>query len=254
MNLKSTQHSFIEQLIHTQSADNFLNILSPCGELSTEQQLAIYQNNVRGALQNTLAQIYPICCKILGDKYFKQLAHLYITNHPSRHYDLNQYGDLFADFLHSHCQHQNELNNYLYLSDLAKLEWFYQQIYYAADASTFDFSAFAQLTEKQQTQSVFNLSPCIEFICSDYPIHSIWLANQAKGNEQQYVKYQAENICIFRQNNQIQILLIDKKTTELLTIIKQDLTLEAMSKAGYGNQLTELIQRGWIDGFKITNV
>ena len=254
MNLKSTQEGFIKQLSHTQSRDDFLGYLSPCGKLSAEHQLAIYQNNVRGALQNTLAQVYPVCCKILGDKYFKQLARVYIKNHPSTHYDLNRYGEFFSDFLKSECQQQSELHNFLYLSDLAKLEWFYHQIYYAADATIFDFTAFAQLTEQQQAQSLFQLLPCLKFISSDYPILSIWQVNQAEGNRQQTLNSQPENICVFRENNQIQMLQIDAKTVELLTLIKQDSTLEVISIAGYGNQLAEFIQQGWIDGFKVKNV
>ena len=73
MNLKSTQEGFIKQLSHTQSSNAFLGYLSPCGKLSAEQQLAIYQNNVRGALQNTLAQVYPVCRKILGETHTQTL-------------------------------------------------------------------------------------------------------------------------------------------------------------------------------------
>ena len=254
MNLKSTQEGFIKQLSHTQSSNAFLGYLSPCGKLSAEQQLAIYQNNVRGALQNTLAQVYPVCRKILGENYFKQLARVYIKNHPSTHYDLNRYGELFSDFLKSQCQLQSELHDFLYLSDLAKLEWFYQKIYYAADAAIFDFTAFAKLTEQQQAQSQFHLVPCLKFMSSYYPVLSIWQVNQDEGNWQQTLSPQPENICVFRENNQIQMRQIDAKTVEVLTFIKQDPTLEVISKAGYGNQLAEFIQQGWIDGFKVKNV
>lgn len=254
MNLKPLQESLIKQLSHTQSTDDFLDYLMPCGDLSAEQQLAIYQNNVRGALQKTLALTYSVCCKILGENYFKQLARMYIKNHPSRHYDLNGYGEFFADFLQIQCQQQSELQNFPYLSDLAKLEWLYQQIYYAADAGKFDFTAFAELTDQQQVQSQFQLTPCLQFMCSDYPVLSIWQVNQLESNQQQTLSSQVENICIFREDNQIQLILIDSQTLALLTLIKQHSSLDIISKTGYGNLLAELIQRGWIDGFKVNHV
>jgi len=50
MNLKVLQENFIQRLTHSQESEDFLSYLKPCGNLTEAQQLAIYQNNVRGAL------------------------------------------------------------------------------------------------------------------------------------------------------------------------------------------------------------
>jgi hypothetical protein len=255
MSLKSIQQSFIQQLTCSQSADEFLGHLEPCGSLLPEQQLAIYQNNVRGALQNSLAQVYPVCRKILDENYFSQLASIYIKQHPSKHHDLNGYGEYFPAFVKAQCQQRSELNDFSYLGDLAQLEWFYQQVYYAADGECFDFSAFALLTEQQQEKSTFRLVPCLKFISSDYPILSIWRMNQRDLNNGQSLESKSENCCIFRtSNNHIELLAIDAETYQLLTLIDADKTLEELALMGYDKQLSDLIRQGWIGGFKVKHV
>jgi hypothetical protein len=254
MRLKLFQESFIQQVSSSSSADDFLKYLEPCGDLLPDQQLAIYQNNVHGALQKSLAQTYPVCKKILGEKYFKQLASLYIRNYPSVHYDLNVYGEHFSDFIGMQNQLREELKDFPYLSDLAKLEWFYHQIFYAAQASVFDFLAYSQLSEPQQAQSVFQLVPCFRFMSSDYPIVSIWQLNQNELDTQQTVSSKAEKYCIFRNNNHIELIPIDTMMYTLLSHIKAGKMLAELVQMDIDDDLPKLIKQGWIGDFKVKHV
>lgn len=174
MQLKSFQATFVKQLSDNKSRNAFLSHLKPCGKLLAEQQLAIYINNNQSALQKALAHIYPVCLNIVGENYFKQIARSYISDYPSKHYDLNSYGKFFSIFLKSQAILHHELKDYPYLADLALLEWFYHQIYYVPQRPVFDFSAFAGLSQDQYAGVSFKLSPDIKFLDSDYPVVSIW--------------------------------------------------------------------------------
>ena len=254
MRLKLFQESFIQQVSSSSSTDYFLSYLEPCGDLLPDQQVAIYQNNVHGALQKSLAQTYPVCNKILGEKYFKQLASLYIKNYPSMNHDLNVYGEYFSDFIGVQNQLREELKDFPYLSDLVKLEWFYHQIYYAAQASAFNFLAYSQLSEQQQAQSVFQLVPCFRFMSSDYPILSIWKLNQDELNTQQTVNSKPEKCCIYRKNNHIELIPIDTKMFTLLSHIKAGKTLAELVKMDIDDDLPKLIKQGWIGSFNVKHV
>jgi len=201
-----------------------------------------------------LAQVYPVCFKILGENYFRQLATAYIKKYPSRHCDLNDYGEFFSEFLDDQSQQRAELIDFPYLSDLAKLEWFYQQVYFAADEIIFDFSAFAQLTEQQQAQSYFQLIPALKFIRSDFPIHSIWLANQGDSKKNLTIASNSELCCVLRKNNQLEVVAIDGKAYQLLQRISEQITLEELSISGCSSDIAELIKKGWIDQFKVKHV
>ena len=134
------------------------------------------------------------------------------------------------------------------------LEWFYQQAYYAAEGTAFDFSAFAQLTEQQQEQCSFQLDPSVKFSDSAHPVLSIWQINQGDTNDQQSLEPNSENYCIFRKNNQLEIVAIDTSQYKLLTLIVAEKTLKELATEGYEQQLPNLIQQGWVDGFKVNDV
>ncbi len=254
MSLKSIQKSFIEQLSHSLPEDEFLDYLETCGNLLPKQQLAIYQNNVRGALQTSLAQVYPVCRKILGENYFKQLASVYIKKHPSKCHDLNLYGESFSGFIHLQCQQLSELKDFLYLNDLVQLEWLYHQVYYAAQSPVFDFLAFSQLSAHQQAQSVFQLAPCLQFFSSDYPVLSIWELNQDELNTQHTLNFTSEKCCIFRKNNHIKLISINSKMYTLLSLIDSGKTFDNLVQIDRQNNLPELIKQGWIGSFKVKHV
>lgn len=254
MNLNALQKQFIQQLTHTQLADDFLAQLKSSGKLQPEQQLAIYQNNVRGALQKTMAQLYPVCQTILGESYFKQLLRHYIKDHPSQQSDLNRYGEYFPQFIKEQCQQRAELADFVYLADLAQLEWFRQQVYYAANCDAFDFEAFAQLTESQQAELQFSLIPALKLIRSESPVLSIWQMNQHAENGEQSIAAKQETCCIYRKQNQIEMCLVDNNIYNLLMRISQGATLEKIVQAGLATELPALINQGWLDNFKVKHV
>jgi len=246
MNLQALQETFLKQLTQFETDSAFLTQLTPTLNLSPAQQVAVYQNNVRGALQSCLAQIYPVCRTILGEGYFQQLAKGYIQTHPSRHSNLNHYGDEFSGFILEQCQQRPELTEFAYLSDLVTLEWRTHQVYYAKTSPPFNFEAFAQLTEQQQAQSTFQLAPCFQFLASDYPIMSIWQMNQTATKETQAVSPNAENVAVFRNQNRIEVFELEQSVLNALALIQTGVTLQTLVQAELDRYLPEFIQQGWI--------
>ncbi len=249
MNLQVLQEIFIKQITQFEIDDDFLKQLTPSLSLSPEQQVAVYQNNVRGALQSCLAQIYPVCCTILGEGYFKQLAKGYIQHHPSRHSNLNDYGKAFAEFVLQQCQKRPELAEFGYLGDLVKLEWRYHQVYYAKSSPPFDFEEFTHLTERQQAHSTFQLAPCFQFMASDYPILSIFQMNQVSTTKKhEAVLLKAENVGVFRKQNRIEVFELEPSALNALNLIQAGSTLQAIVQAKLDDYLPQFIQQGWIVG------
>lgn len=248
MNLQAMQEAFIKQLSEFQINASFLKQIKPRSKVLPEQQVAIYQNNVRGALQSCLAQVYPVCHTILGATYFKQLAKSYIQTHPSLHPDLNCYGEAFSVFMQQQCQQFSELAEFPYLSDLVTLEWSYHQVYYASSTPAFDFDAFAKLSDDQQAQKTFRLVPCLQFVESIYPILSIWKLNQ---KELPFAKHQlsqqAENVVVFRKESRIELFEIELEVVSLLSLIQSGASLEKIVQAELDAYLPPVIQQGWIN-------
>lgn len=254
MSLKLLQDIFIQQLTREQNRNEFSSHLKPCGNLLPAKQLAIYQNNIRGTLQKTLVQVYPTCRVILGEKYFEQLASYYIHEYPSKHPGLNCYGEWFFLFMKSQCQKRSELYDFSYLSDLALLEWFRQQVYYAAEGSTFYLEGFSQLTEEQQAQTIFHVNPCLKLIQSDYPILSLWQINQRVEETQQLIVQKPEICSVYRKHNHVEMANIDINIYSALKLITNGAVLSEIVQAGFAELLPALISRGWVDRFKVKHV
>ncbi len=255
MTLTSFQQDFIKQLTEPGDPESFLtSYIRPCDALQPKQQLAIYQNNLRGALQNTLSQTYSVCCKILGENYFRQLVKNYIATYPSRHFDLNFYGRHFSDFLQNCYATLDEITDFPYLSDLAKLEWLYHRAYYATESTNFDFEMFARLSEPQQSSVYFNLTEGLAFISSEYPIVSIWRLNKQENITQTAIAGLAESCCIYPNQYQVEITQINSRSYQLLNMINHQSSLSEIVEQNLAGLLTDFIQSGWISHFEVHHV
>lgn len=254
MNISQLQEKFIKQLSGTGLPDDFLDALKTTGKLLPEQQLAIYKQNVLSALEKTLQQVYPVCQKILGDKYFQQLAHHYIAISPSKHPDLNGYGENFPKFIHSQYLQRSELAEFPYLRDLTLLELLYHQAHFAAQGPLFDFTAFAELSDEHYAKVILILAPGLKFKSSDYPVVSIWNLNQNASEKPQSISGEPQNFCLYRKQYHVEISEINVPLYSLLEAVNNEATLQDISQIDHAQNLLALIQSGWICGFTVAHV
>ncbi|MDA0902407.1 MAG: DNA-binding domain-containing protein [Proteobacteria bacterium] len=139
--------------------------------ISKERRLKVYHNNVIGSFDDVLADVYTTVKRLVGDDYFNGLAARYHQTYRSKSGNMNEYGVNFAQFIQS----LTPEHKLLYLTDIAKLEWLFHDIYFAADTSkTMDLEALQALKEDQYFNISFEIHPSCAFLESQYPIHSIY--------------------------------------------------------------------------------
>lgn len=143
--------------------------------LSGIRRLQIYRNNTLLNLTASLRMTYPVVCRLVGDGFFDYAAAQYIAAYPSRSGDLEEFGGDFARFLEAF----TPVAELVYLPDVARLEWIYHQIFYAADHPPLDLAALAQVPAEQQGDLHFQLHPAARLLQSAFPILQIWQVNQA---------------------------------------------------------------------------
>lgn len=108
----------------------------------------VYHHNFMATHTKALREIYPMISKIIGEACFENAAAIYIPQHLSVSYKLQDYGQLFPDFLADFAP----LHSLMYLSDVAHLEWAIHELFYA----------------KEDPLSTLRI------VSSAYPILSIW--------------------------------------------------------------------------------
>jgi hypothetical protein len=89
------------------------------GGAAPEKNLRIYRNNTRIVLRDMLKDTFPVTARLVGDAFFDAAARDYMQAFPPADGDMTDYGADFPAFL----KHLPGLQNYLYVPDMARLEW-----------------------------------------------------------------------------------------------------------------------------------
>ncbi len=140
-----------------------------------ERRFAVYRNTVVASLIEALAARFPVVKRLVGDEFFRAMAHDYVAQDPPRSPLLFQYGEGFAAFIESFAP----AAPLPYLADVARLEYLRGRAYHAADAKPLEAGAFAALDGGRLAEFRVRLHPSVFILSSAYPVISIWAANQA---------------------------------------------------------------------------
>lgn len=176
--------------------------------ISGERRLQIYHNNVYISLQDALRAVYPVVCRLVGEEFFRAMANEYIDRHPSHSGNLHDFGSYLASFI----EEFEPVSNLVYLSDVARLEWAYHQVFHSADCNTFDIEALEKLKPHLYCHLIFELNPASRLITSPYPILRIWQFNRstiegndtaAEENENISLDEGRDNLLVIRRNLEI---------------------------------------------------
>ncbi len=170
MSLNNLQKNFAKHIFDRKQ----IAIIGDLPYLNQESlaRLNIYRNNVFGGFSSVLSSIFSSVKNIVGEKKFKKLIEDYQKKYPSKSGNLNYYGESFPRFLSK--------TKPDFLSDLAKLELYFHNCYYASDVDDFDIENFKKLNPKNFFDLKFQLHPSCFLIKSKFPIFSIWKKNGKK--------------------------------------------------------------------------
>ncbi|NOZ11265.1 MAG: hypothetical protein GXP09_09540 [Gammaproteobacteria bacterium] len=170
--LHELQSAFADALLNPDTTRTLSYVAQD--KISRDQRLFIYRNHVFSSLTSALQEAYPTIERLVGEAFFRSAARAYIRQHPSTSGDLEQYGDRFADYLDS----LKQVDEHAYLPDVARLEWAYHRVYFAADAPALSTESLAKVDPSQQHRLCFGLHPASQLLQSPYPSLRIWQVNQ----------------------------------------------------------------------------
>jgi hypothetical protein len=146
---------------------------------------------------------------------------------------------------------------------LAKLEQLYHDLYYVSDDTAFDFECFTALSEAQHQRLRFKLSNALKLMKTPFPVLAIWQVNRDLGISVETIQMpkQEQTLAICRQHFQVEIENISFEQHQFLEAMVKGTTLsdlinqfESVDNFDANHHLTELITKGWINGFEIADV
>lgn len=239
--------------LYKKSNEKLLDSL-PYSKLEALARLNIYRNNVFGNFNSVLSSIFVAVKKLVGAKYFAQLCEEYNQKHHSKSGNLDNYGNLFPQFL-SKIKNKHKL---AFLSDVARLELLYHQSYFSADAKIFDIEKFKKISPENLADLKFDLHPSCFILASKFPIFSIWKDNIEKKGRKKISLNSPEFSLIYRASNIVQIQKLSEAEFLFLKNISDKKLFETYKKiirttkteCDIGMILNKFISAGIITNFK----
>lgn len=172
---RDLQTAFLRALL--EQNDQALQSLLPeivAGELTADERLAVYRNNVFASLTEVLKETFPVVCRLVDNRFFGYAAHQFIAAHPPQRPALIEYGGAFPDFL-ANFPPCREL---AYLPDIARFEWLMNAAAHAPDATVVSPDSVPPIAPEDAAHVRFALNPSYGYLESKFPIDEIWRANR----------------------------------------------------------------------------
>lgn len=200
------------------------------GGLTARQRLNIYRNNVNISLRESLQAVYPVVNRLVGDDFFKLMAHEYRKKHPSLSGNLHEFGKHFSSFTAEFAP----ASQLAYLPDVAKLEWAYHQVFHAAEHPAFDLEKLQTVPPEKYGELFFKLNPASQLLKSDFPVVRIWKANRVQDHDGSASHEDSETIYLDEGGNRILVLRKDQDTEiQLLSACEFDFLQAIQQKQSF---------------------
>lgn len=255
LRLREFQQQFVKELFSDEN-DNSL-LIQPSTRLTAKAHLNIYRHSIQGALQKVLIEVFPVCCKLVGNEFFIALSDAYIERTDSISPDIGDYGHKFPEFIASFPPTQT----LPYLPDVTRLEWAWHRIFSAPQSCQLDLQKLSQQIESNNDKIIFVLPEESFLLSSEYPIHRIWEVNQETYTGDQSITLldnEKYYFFVFRHGLEMRIDVISHDEWQMLSWIQLGLTIEQICEQAnielpmlsIEEILPNLVTKHWLTGFK----
>lgn len=245
--LEKLQKTFLSALKTTSAQEDFFALINESHQLKKPQRLAIYRESMQESLISTLLSTFTVCDQLIGREAFRGLAKRYLQQTPAVSPDLGQYGASFPEFIANF----PGTNSLPYLSDMAKWEWLYWQMWQGPASLSLDVTAISNIPESQQANIIFQLPANTVLFSSHYPIVKIWQWHQEQTLETPNFNWENPNNfhLLFRPHRNPIIVELEMQQWQLLQ--KIDVTTLENFTTDELALLPEFMQQGWLGGINI---
>ncbi|WP_181885326.1 DNA-binding domain-containing protein [Trinickia dinghuensis] len=147
-------------------------------DASTLHRFARYGEALRHHHERSLTLVYPVLHALVGEAFFRALAHSYGTAHASCDGDLSGFGAQLPEFVSTYPGAQR----YPYFADVARVEWSLHQAHGAADAQPLTVADIAKADPSSVGGWVLRLHPAVALHACAWRVGAIVLAHREPSN------------------------------------------------------------------------
>lgn len=185
-------------------------------------RLRLYGNHVMTSLGEALGATFPVVRRLVGADFFAGMTRAFIRRHPPTSPCLFEYGEELPGFIASHAP----AASLPYLADVARLEWAMNHAYYGEVEPALDAGSLTALAPKRLAAIRFRLQPGCRVVRSEWPIDSIWRANQSDGDGSGVVlSAGARTVLVWRQGDDAVFRRLDPAVAAFIVALAKGVTL-----------------------------
>ena len=169
--LLDLQRRFRATLLDEEADEDLVALIVGAPDLA-RSRLAVYRNNVCGALTTALRLNFPALERLVGTEFFAATAARFIAASPPGSADLHEYGETFPIFLAA----LPSTSGLVFLGDVGRLEWAVGRALHAPRATPPGLGMLAGLAPEQQAALRFLPHPSLSLLRVTTPAPAIWEA------------------------------------------------------------------------------
>jgi len=193
------------------------------GDARIAAGITVYRNNVRAAYLRVLHDTFPVIHRLVGEEFFRYLAHEYFHAHPPTSPLAARYGDNLPNFLRAF----EPASGLPYLPDIARLELAWLGSYHAGEADCMEPERFFALLGEDPEAGMFQLHPSVRLISSPFPIHTIWLHNKSESADKLRLPASGECVAVKRPAHRVFTETTSEPVRAALKALQQGKTFSA---------------------------
>jgi hypothetical protein len=231
--LEKLQNSIIGN--NTQATD----LLKTNSKISKQKQLQIYQEGYKIRLLQAVKSDYPTFCFYMGEEESDKIILDFVENNNSEFYSLDFYPFKFSDYI------QNK-NISTEANQLATLESYIAQIFYAKDSAPLTAQHITQMSEVELDSFRFKPRTASAILQFDYDVEN-YLQKFRAGENPSQIENRKNYIYIVRNNNEVKRFYLDEE--EFVTL--NNLLSGQSTEAAVNSELAQELFPQWLNKWLI---
>lgn len=195
-----------------------------------QRRFAVHRNTVVVSLVDALAETFPVCQALVGERFFRAMARERVLADPPRAPMLTDYAQGFPAFVAGFAP----AARVPYLADVARIEALRVRAYHAADLSPVSEARYHELLAAPEALAAARVSlhPAGHWLRSRHAAYSIWQAHQGLADLSAAVLDgvdvdRAEDVLVVRPALEVVVIALPRGAIAFLDALRDQRTLAA---------------------------
>jgi hypothetical protein len=227
-NLEAFQREFCSSIENdgpTQALSS--NIVLPIKMKDPKKPIRVHRIGHIGRMTESLGETFEACWWTIGDEDFFSVCESYILSHPSKTYNLSQYGHQFPKYLADF----PPLQDLSFLDDLARFEWAFKNLFHSRQHQPVSKEVISSASQAADFKIVFGNA--VVLLNSRHSVYKLWQHRKDENKDSAIDIYRSEKLLLYKMKSQIYVDEINDHEFALLKLLLDGASLgSSLEKMG----------------------